>query len=231
MKTAIVTGASSGIGLAVSGMLLERDYFVYGIARDFSKTNLNHANFIKTSCVLTDFNKTVETISSIKKNHSLIELLVNNAGIGYFGHHEELNPKKIKEMCEINLVAPVVITNLLLRAIKSSKGFIINISSVSAKSISPIGCAYSATKAGIYHFGMGLFEETRKYGVKVVNICPGMTKTPFFDNLNINVVDEEEAYITPQCVADAVAMVLDARDGTVITEIELKPQKNKISRK
>jgi short-subunit dehydrogenase len=102
---------------------------------------------------------------------------------------------------------------------------------VSAKSISPIGCAYSATKAGIYHFGTGLFEETRKYGVKVVNICLGMTKTPFFDSLNIKEAEEEDAHITPECVAGAVAMILDSREGTVVTEIELKPQINKILRK
>lgn len=231
MKTAIATGASSGIGLAVSEMLIGRNYLVYGIARNFSKTHLNHENFIKISCDLTDFNKTLDSIKSIKKNHGQIDLLVNNAGVGLFGLHEELNPKKIKEMCEINLIAPLVITNLLLRSIKQAKGLIINISSITAKKTSPMGCAYSATKAGLYHFGKGLFEEARKYGVKVVNICPDMTKTPFFDDLSFMEAEEESSYITPECVARAVAMILDSREGTVVAEIELRPQINKIMKK
>ncbi len=231
MKTAIVTGASSGIGLAISKMLLDKNYLVYGIARNFSKTHLNHENFIKISCDLTDFNKTLDSIKSIKKNHGQIDLLVNNAGIGHFGLHEELNPKKIKEMCEVNLIAPIIITNLLLRSIKRSQGFIINIASVTAKNVSPMGCAYSATKAGLYHFGKGLFEETRKNGVKVVNICPDMTKTPFFNTLNFKEAEEENSYITPECVAASVAMVLDSREGTVVAEIELRPQINKIMKK
>ena len=114
-------------------------------------------------------------------------------------------------MVALNLEAPLILTNLLLRDLKKNQGFVINISSVTAKKSSPIGCAYAATKAGLSHFSHSLFDEVRKYGVKVVSIHPDMTKTPFYDNANFREGDDEDMFITPECVAEAVEAVINAR--------------------
>ncbi|WP_066495227.1 SDR family NAD(P)-dependent oxidoreductase [Abyssisolibacter fermentans] len=230
MNTAIVTGASSGIGLSIAVKLIDLGYKVYGIARDFSKIDYENSNFIKVCCDITDTPNLTKEIKRIRKEED-IYILVNNAGIGYFGMHEEINPAKLSKMVATNFQAPLVITHLLLRSIKKSQGYIINISSITATKPSRFGCAYAATKAGISHFSISLYEEVRKYGVKVVTIQPDMTKTNFYDNSNFREGDDEESYITPDCVAKAVETILTQRDGTIITNITIQPQKHMIKRK
>lgn len=230
MKAAIVTGASSGIGLAISKVLVQIGYRVYGIGRDFSSQQIESDLFVPLVCDITHTALIEEKVKWIRKKED-IYILINNAGVGYFGLHETLNSKKIHEMVAVNLEAPLILTQLLLRDLKKNKGFIINISSITAKKSSTYGCVYGATKAGISHFSTSLFDEARKYGVKVIAIHPDMTKSNFYRNADFNEGDKEEAYIMPEEVAKAVETVLNQREGLVVTDITLKPQKHMIKRK
>lgn len=230
MKKALITGATSGIGLAISKKLLDMGYKVYGIGRDFSKIDIKNENFVEIVCDLTKYQNIEETIKKLRKETE-IDILINSAGVGFFGLHEEINPTKLHKMITLNLEAPLILTQLLLRDLKKRSGVIINISSITAIKSSTYGCAYSATKAGLLHFSKGLFDEARKTGLKVVSILPDITKTPFYDNLNFSQGDEEDSYILPECVANAVEMVLIQREGTVLTEIILQPQKHIVKRK
>ncbi|GAA0076973.1 SDR family NAD(P)-dependent oxidoreductase [Clostridium sp. CTA-5] len=230
MKAAIVTGASSGIGFEISKVLINLGYRVYGIGRDFSKINLNEDNFIRVTCDMTKTSILCEKIKEIK-NKEDVYILINNAGVGYFGPHEELNPKKIHEMVTINLEAPMIITQMLLRDLKKNSGFIINISSIEAKKSSTYGCVYGATKAGLTHFSNSLFDEARKYGVKIIAIHPDMTKTNFYRNANFKEGEITESYITAKEIAKTVEMVVTQREGMVITDITIRPQKHLIQRK
>ena len=229
MNTAIVTGASSGIGLSISKELLNLGYKVYGLGRDFSKSNLDNNNFIKLECNLMDINSLVTKINEIKKSND-IKILVNNAGIGYLAPHEELNPKKIHEMVTINLEVPLVLSQILLRTLKKNKGYIINISSIEAKKSSAHGCAYGATKAALSHFSSSLFDETRKYGVKVITIHPDITKSNFYRNSNFKEGANDDSFLMPEEIASAVAMAISQRDNLVITDITIRPQKFSIQR-
>lgn len=230
MKNVLITGATSGIGLAISEKLLELGYFVYGIGRDFSKVNIENSNFKSIVCDLEKYQNIEMMIKNLRKEVE-IDILINCAGLGYFGPHEEINPTKLHKMIAVNLEAPLILSQLLLRDLKKREGVIINISSITATKSSTYGCAYSATKAGLVHFSKGLFDEVRKTGVKVISILPDITKTPFYDNLNFKEGDSEDSYILPECVANAVEMALIQREGTVLTEIILQPQKHIIKRK
>ena len=231
MKTAIITGASSGIGAEISKKLISMNYKVYGLGRDFSKSKIYSKDFIEKICDITDTNKLCKTIEEIKGDNE-ISLLVNNAGVGYFGPHEELNPKKIHEMVSTNLEAPLILSNILLRNLKKNKGTIINISSVTAREVSTYGCAYSATKSGLSHFSESLFAEVRKTGVKVVSIHPDMTKSNFYRNANFREDNsQKEFYINCETIANIVQSILTQDYGVVITDITLKPQKHRIKRK
>lgn len=230
MKTAIVTGASSGIGLSICKVILNLGYKVYGIGRDFSQCNLNSDNFFPIICDLMNTSILCETIKKIRKEND-IHVLVNNAGVGYFGLHEELNTKKIHEIISTNIEAPLILTQLLLRDLKKNKGFIINISSITAKESSPHGCAYGASKAALTHFSNSLFDETRKYGVKVTAIHPDMTQSNFYRNADFKESSEPDAHISPSEISFAVEMILTARNGLVIREITLSPQKHIIMKK
>lgn len=229
MKAAIVTGASSGIGQAISKLLLEQHYRVYGIGRDFSKSVPASEEFIELCWDLSNTSVLSEKIKEIKSRDE-IHILVNNAGVGYFGPHEELNPQKIHEMVAVNLEAPLVLSQLLLRDIKKHQGYIFNISSVTALKSNTHGCAYGATKAGLTSFSDSLFDEVRKYGVKVVSIHPDMTKSNFYRNSDFREGSSLDTYLLPEEVAQVIAMVLKQREGILVSEITLKPQKHQIRR-
>lgn len=231
MKTAIVTGASSGIGFEISKRLLKMDYKVYGFGRDFSKVDFYDSNFIKEVYDITEVNALVKIIEKIKKE-SQVCLLVNNAGVGYFGPHEELNPKKIHLMVSTNLEVPMVLCNMLLRDLKKNKGMIINISSVTAKYVSTYGCAYGATKAGLTHFSESLFAEIRKTGVRVLSVHPDMTKSNFYRNANFSEDDSDtDFYIDSEVIADTVKSILMQDSNIAVTDITIRPQKHRIKRK
>lgn len=230
MKRVLITGATSGIGLAISKKLLSMGHVVYGVGRDFSKVDIENNNFYPIVCDLIKYQNIEEMVKKLKKEVE-IDILINCAGIGYFGPHEEINPTKLHKMIALNLEAPLILTQLLLRDLKKREGVIINISSITATKSSTYGCAYSATKAGLVHFSKGLFDEVRKTGVQVISILPDITKTPFYDKLNFREGEEEESYILPECVADAVENILSQRRGTVITEVIIQPQKHIIRRK
>lgn len=230
MKTAVVTGASGGIGLGISKLLIEMGYRVYGLARDFTKTQYEDTNFIKIKCDITMTNKLEKYIKDIKDKEERIELLVNNAGVGYFGPHEQVGTQKIHQMVATNLEAPLVLTHLLLRDLKESQGTIINVSSITAKKISTHGCAYAATKAGLSHFAQSLFEEVRKTGVKVTTLHPDMVKTDFFRYSDFKEANETDAHVTVEAVVDAVKNILALDSGMVMTDVTIRPQKNKIEK-
>lgn len=231
MDIALVSGASSGIGLSVVRKLVDMEYIVYGLARDFTKTAFQHDRFIQTTCDVTDSAGLEREVTAIVKQTGNLHVLINNAGVGYFGPHETLSTGQLEQMVRTNLLAPLMLTRLALRHLRESHGFVIDIASTAALEPGRFGCAYTATKAGLHQFGLSLFDEVRKSGIKVVTIYPDMAKTMFYDNSNFQPHDNPECYITPECVADAVQQVLTMREGTVATQVVLRPQRVQIDRK
>lgn len=253
-KRAIVTGASSGIGREISRMLVEMGYEVYGFGRSFSDEepdqidtkrdltgkictengadaqNEEKGMLHRIVCDLLDTQELESQIKQIRRQGG-VQLLVNNAGVGYYGLHEELNTQKIQKLVRTNLEVPMVLTNLLLRDLKKCAGTIINISSVTAQLNNPHGCAYGATKAGLSSFSRSLFDEVRKYGVRVVTIQPDMTKTELYRNADFAQGEEEASYLLPKEIAETVRDILYMREGAVVTEITLRPQLHRIRRK
>lgn len=228
-KIAIVTGASSGIGLSISERLCQLGYEVYGFGRNFDKCMLDSDHFHRVVLDIRETGKLQEEIKRIRKEGEVC-ILVNNAGTAYYGLHEELNPSKISEMVRVNLETPMILTNLLLRDLKQNKGYIFQISSVTATQANPHGCAYGATKAGLSSFSKSLFEEQRKYGIKVVNIQPDMTDTNLYRNADFGVDEDNMAHLFAEDISDVVEEVLTKRDGVVITDLTLRPQLHRIKR-
>jgi len=211
MKNAIVTGYSSGIGKAISIKLEDYGY-----------------NIIKLNSRLEDISSLENEIKLILKS-SDIDLLVNCAGVGIFQPHEEISISKIKELIDINLTAPIILSNLLLRSLKKTTGSIINITSIEATQHSKFSALYTATKSGLRDFGLSLFEEVRKSGVRVTSINPDITQTSFFEDLQFEPSTKKDTYLLPDAIAKNVIDILSF-DG-VITDITIRPQKFEIKRK
>jgi len=229
-NTAIVTGASSGIGRAIAGRLLQIGYRVIGISRSITESPIDHPSFVPLNCDLSSI-KQVNVIGADLAKDKEISLLVNAAGFGRFEPHEELSPSTIEQMVNVNLTAPILLSNLLLRTLKTNQGSIINITSIEALRSSRFSALYSATKSGLRAFGQALFEEVRKSGVNVVTINPDMTDTAFFDELRFGVHENEDARLLAEDMADTVEQILQMRPGVAITEITIRPQQFGISKK
>ena len=228
---AIVTGASSGIGATVSRRLCGLGYEVFGFGRDFGKNEpVASDGFHPVVCDVLDTEKMCAYVRQISSTYT-VRVLVNNAGIGYYGLHEELNPDKIKRLVRTNLEVPMILAQQLLRHLKKRKGCIINIASVTANQSNPHGCAYGATKAGLASFSHSLFDEVRKYGVRVACIYPDMTRTDLYRNADFTVGEEVESHLLPEEVAEAVEFLLNQREGLVVSDITLRPQLHRIRRK
>lgn len=226
LKTALVTGASSGIGLAIAKMLSEEGYKVYGIGRIFPEG----CDFFeqRLSLDLRDTDILLSKVSEIKR----VDLLVNAAGSAYYGLAEFNTTAQIKEMCRVDLEAPLILTSALLPKLKDVKGMVINIASVTSTRINTHGAAYGALKAGLRSYGRSLFEEVRKTGVRVVTVCPDLTLgTKLYRNADFKPSEEEGCYLLPEDVAECVKNVIGMREGAAVTEVEVRPQFNRIEKK
>ena len=226
LKTAIVTGASSGIGLAISKMLSEEGYKVYGIGRIFP----DGCEFFekRISLDLRDTEIMLGRITEIKR----VDLLVNAAGSAYYGLAEFNTPAQIMEMCRTDLEAPMILISALLPKLKDTKGMIVNIASVTSTRINTHGAAYGALKAGLRSYGRSLYEEVRKNGVRVVTVCPDLTAgTKLYRNADFKPSEEDGCFLLPEDTAECVRNVINMREGCAVTEVEVRPQFNRIVKK
>lgn len=208
---AIVTGYSSGIGKAISDTLENSGYEI-----------------IKLKSRVDDFDSLEKEVKSILK-HNDINILVNCAGVGVFKPHEEISLLKIKELIDVNLTAPIILSNLLLRSLKKTKGHIINIASIEATRHSKFSALYTATKSGLRDFGLALFEELRRSDVKVTTINPDLTKTNFFKDFNFEPSDTKDSFLLASDIAKSVLDIITFNG--VITDITIRPQRLEIKKK
>lgn len=223
----IVTGASSGIGRAIADMLFARGYKVFGIGRNFEF----EPSWEKIVLDLNDTNLMVSTIEKIFKENKVF-ILVNSAGVAFYGPHETISYDDIKLMTRTNIEVPMILSSMFLKYSKKEKnGYIFNISSVTSENSNTYGAAYGATKAALSSFSRSIFDESRKQNIKIIEILPDMTATNLYRNASFNVDEDLSAHLLPEDVSSAVSQILDMRDGAVVTKIKLQPQIHKIKKR
>jgi short-subunit dehydrogenase len=229
LKKVVVTGASSGIGKAITTMLLTLGYSVFGVSRSITEKLFSSEHFTPIQADLSSQKETLKLCDFLKKEDVFI--LINAAGFGKFEPHEELNAKTITEMTFLNLTAPMLLTNATLRSLKKNEGYLININSIEALRASKFAAVYSATKAGLHAFSDALFEETRKSGLSITNVNPDMTESAFYNDLRFDVSSKEDEKLFANDIADAVEHILTMRKGAVVSEYTIRSLKFGISKK
>jgi short-subunit dehydrogenase len=177
-KTAIVTGASSGIGKATASALARAGFTVYGTSRHEGAAGPTQVTML--TCDVTDDPSVRRLVADVLARTGRIDLLVNNAGFGLFGGAEESSVEQAKSLFEVNFFGLVRMTNAVLPSMrKNGSGHIINISSVLGFIPGPYSAYYSATKHAVEGFSESLDHETRAFGVRVTLIEPAFTKSAF----------------------------------------------------
>lgn len=225
-RTLLVTGASSGIGEAITAGLLGHGYRVIGIARDFSKTCFDSDRFRALPMDLSRLDELPGRLEALLRDEQHIDGVICCAGSGRFGSLEEFSYTQISALLDLNLTSQIYLVRALIPGMKkSAAGDIVFIGSESAHSGGKRGAVYSAAKFGLRGLAQSLRNECAASGIRISIVNPGMVKTPFFDALDFQHGDEPDNYILPEDVASAVLTIIEARAGTVFDEINLSPQK------
>ncbi|WP_338913180.1 SDR family oxidoreductase [Clostridium perfringens] len=186
-KTVLITGATSGIGYEFSKIFMENNYDVILVGRNLEKL-MELEDFSKKKCVrayIYEFDLSLsENIDflykKIKTEVGKVDILINNAGIGFNGEFNEIDWQKQLDIINVNIISLTKLTKLILKdMINEKEGKILNVASTGAYQPGPLISVYYASKAYVLSFSQALREEIKDKGINVVTLCPGATKTNF----------------------------------------------------
>jgi len=208
--------------------LLKQQCRVIGIARDFSKAQLESELFEAYSQDLVDLNKISELMKQLCKDNK-IDYFIHSAGSGLFGSIEQFSVNQIDSYIKGNLSSALIISHHIVPSMRKQKtGRIIFIGSESAINAGKKSSLYSSAKFGIRGLTLSLREDCSKDGINVSLINPGMVKTPFFDKQNFRPGKDPTNYIEAQDIADTVLHIIHSNPDIVIDEINLSPRNKTI---
>ena len=228
-KTAVISGASSGIGRAVCEALLKKGYRVVGLARNFARFPCRHPEFTAHPIDLSDLVALPARLKKLAESWADAEALICCVGRGHFGHLEEFSYGQIRELIDLNFTAQAYLVRAFLPHMKrAGRGDLLFMGSEAATRGSRRGSVYCASKFALRGFAQALREECATSGIRVSIINPGMVLTPFFQDLDFGPGPEPANYILPEDIADLVTTILSARSGTVFDEVNLSPLKRVI---
>lgn len=194
MSTALITGASGGIGKAFAEELAARSINLVLVSRSEQKLNqlakqLQKQYQIQVDVIVKDLTEVgaAQSVYEIVQAQELtIDLLINNAGFGDYGDFAERDGERQVKIVQLNILALVDLTHKFLPEMRQRRsGSIINLSSLSAFQPIPYLSVYAASKAFILNFSQALWAENRPHNVRVLVVCPGPVETNFFAEANI----------------------------------------------
>jgi len=222
-RTVLVTGASRGIGAAITDDLLALGYTVVGLARQHTRSPSAHFHPVRVD--LADLDTLGSTLSAVLRDHPDVSALVSNAGGPAFGHLEQFSEARVRSSLDLNLTSHILVAQKVVPLLKTrGDGDIVFMGSEAALRGGKRGSVYCAAKFGLRGFSQSLREETQGRGVRVTLVNPGMVRTGFFDQEDFRPGPEDAHAVLPKDVAQAVRLVLTARRGTVFEEINIAPQ-------
>jgi len=179
---ALVTGASSGIGLATARALRRDGYRVFGTSRKPMADTEDGVTMLV--CDVADDRSVQNLIAEVVGRAGQIDLLVNNAGIGLLGGAEESSAAQAKALFDVNVFGVLRLTNAVLPIMRrQGKGRIVNLGSLLGLIPAPFNALYSSSKHAIEGYSESLDHEVRTQGIRVVLVEPGGIRTSFEDNI------------------------------------------------
>ena len=224
---AVITGASTGIGEQISLKLSHENFHVVLISRSKNKL-LKVKKKIENSgnqcqIIVADISK-LDLVSHIKdqiKFPENVEVLVNNAGVGFFSKFEDITIKDWEQQINTNLRGSFLMTQFFVpHMIHNKSGKILFINSVAGLSPYPFASAYVASKYALRGLSSSLREELRKHNIKVISVHPGAVDTPLWDKSESNFPREE--MLPSKDVAEMIVQAILAPNNLVCEEIIIR---------
>jgi NAD(P)-dependent dehydrogenase (short-subunit alcohol dehydrogenase family) len=228
-RAALITGGSSGIGLAIARALGEDGYGVTVAARrpdklEAAADELRGAGLDVNSIAanMTDEDAVAGLVRSHKERFGRLDVMVNNAGVGIGEAMHEITTKYLDMQLGVNLRAVIIGTREALPLLREAgaehrKALIVNTASIAGKSGQPWLSVYSATKAAVIGFSEATQKEVSTDGIQVTALCPGFVDTPMTEYVRDQVKQEE--MIQPEDIAEAVRYLLRTSPGCLVPEI------------
>jgi short-subunit dehydrogenase len=229
-RSAIVTGASGGIGSAIAAMLHEEGFAVTLVGRDPAKldavaSSLDSGPPVHTIAgSLADEAFLGRIVDEHAARHGSLDLLVNNAGVSGNRAVGDITADFLDEQLAVNIRAVILLTSkcmpLLKAAVQQRKSAqVVNVASNAGKRGEATLASYSATKFAVVGFTESLHDELSTSGIKATAICPGLVNTPMADDYRDTVGPEE--MIAPSDIAEAIRMTIRVSRSCVVPEIVL----------
>lgn len=228
-KQALITGASSGIGLATARLLQDKGVQVTGISRRGDVAELEGGNFNPISLDLADSNETDRQLKQLLKQQSF-DYFIHAAGYGEFGSIEQFSVTQIERAIQVNLISALILCRQLIPAFRQRQsGQLVFVGSESSLTAGRKGAIYSAAKFGLRGFCQALREDCASDGIQVSLVNPGMVRSPFFDELSFAPAEQPENAISTKQVAALIGHILDSDNNIVFDEVQLTPRVKSIN--
>lgn len=227
-KTALITGGSKGIGYGIAAALMNKGMKVAITSRSQSKADEAAAELNKSgkgeamgiAADVRDFESQQKAVDQLLQKWEKLDLLVANAGLGHFASIEEMTDEQWNETIDTNLTGVFYTIKAGLKALKSSEGYFITISSLAGTNFFPNGSAYNASKFGLTGFTQSVMLDLRQHGIKVTTIMPGSVATYF----NNHQPDEKDAWkIQIEDLGQMVVDLMEMHPRTLPSKIEVRP--------
>lgn len=225
---ALITGGSKGIGLGIAEAIVSLGGKVMITGRNANdltegREALNRISPGSAISMVTDVRDPDAMKSAVDatiQKWGKINLVVANAGVGYFKPVWEISPKEWNEVIETNLTGAFYTLRASFEALKNSRGYYITIASLAGTNFFANGSAYNASKFGLVGFTQAAMLDLRKHGIKVTTIMPGSVSSYF----NNNEPSEEDAWkIQPEDIGQIVTDLLQINPRSLPSKIEVRP--------
>jgi NAD(P)-dependent dehydrogenase (short-subunit alcohol dehydrogenase family) len=206
VPSALVTGGSSGIGLAIARMLREEGFDLTVASRRPEKIEAAAAE-LGASAVAADVSREEDCVRVVAEHRDRfggLDVLVNSAGIGVAGQVESLQTKHVDLQLGVNLRGMLLVTREALPLLKHSRGWIVNLASIAGTAATPGLTVYGATKAAVIALTRSLNAELDRDGVRAIALCPGFVDTPMAEWSGLG----PDEMIRPDDCAEVVRMCL-----------------------
>jgi NADP-dependent 3-hydroxy acid dehydrogenase YdfG len=223
-KVAVVTGSSSGIGQATVTALLSKGVSVAGWSRN--PNTIENSNYLFCKTDISNTESVAESFAKTRKLLGDIDILINNAGLGFVSEFEKLPDDQWHQMFDVNVHGLYYCTKIVIPDMKKKgSGYIVNVGSIAGTTAVKNMVGYAATKHAVTGISHSLFMELREYGIKVSCIYPGSVKTSFFDK--IGSIEAHDNMMMPEDIAGSIIHLLGSSPNYHMVDIEMRPLKPK----